>query len=85
MNLQDLAWIMPLATVLIAALRPRRGDLTAIARVVRDLITLRLVLHRTTPAERVILLDAHRQWRAEPPAEPDAPNELPPPSAPDDP
>jgi hypothetical protein len=46
-------------------LRCPRGVLGDLARVLRDLITLRMVLRDTEPTERADLLKAHRVWRTE--------------------
>ncbi|MFG2874743.1 hypothetical protein ACGFYU_06990 [Streptomyces sp. NPDC048337] len=38
----------------------------ALARGLRDLVTLRMVLRDTEPEQRAELLEAHRAWRDEP-------------------
>jgi hypothetical protein len=74
-NIQD--WVMPaaFAASVIAGtvrhqLRPAQHTLPELARHLRDLLTLRMVLRGTKPSERAALLDAHRAWRTEPPPRP---------------
>jgi hypothetical protein len=61
-------WLIPLLIpVLALAFRLLRRPLPWVseaARALRDLITLRMVLRDTEPAERAELLDAHNDWRS---------------------
>jgi hypothetical protein len=52
--------------LLIRMTRHSRRWPTAIARDLRDLLTLRMVLRDTEPEQRSELLAAHRDWRTEP-------------------
>jgi hypothetical protein len=51
--------------LLVRLLRRPQGALTELVRNTRDLLTLRMVLRDSEPAERGDLLDAHRGWRSE--------------------
>lgn len=51
--------------ILTRLLRQPRRDPAEISRCVRDLISLRMVLRGTDPAQRIALVYAHQQWRAE--------------------
>ncbi|MFE6869300.1 hypothetical protein ACFVFS_22450 [Kitasatospora sp. NPDC057692] len=60
---------LPFVMGLIAVLRLLRGRSGAARRtslLLRDLLTLRMVLRDTEPDQRAELLRAHRAWRAEP-------------------
>ncbi len=57
-------------TVLVRVLRRPQPRMAALARDLRDLITLRMVLRDSDPCQRGGLLDAHRRWRAESPGRP---------------
>ncbi|MFF4849494.1 hypothetical protein [Streptomyces sp. NPDC001194] len=52
--------------LLVRLLRGTHRSPAALARGLRDLITLRMVLRDTDPEQRAELLDAHRAWRGEP-------------------
>ncbi len=56
--------------LLIRLTRHPRPWPTAIARDLRDLLTLRMVLRDTEPQQRSELLAAHRDWRTEPEQQP---------------
>ncbi|MFF1263582.1 MULTISPECIES: hypothetical protein [unclassified Streptomyces] len=45
--------------------RSRRGESIAaeLARIIRDVLTLRMVLHDSEPGERQRLITAHTNWR----------------------
>ena len=65
-------WSLPMAlaapAILNALARLLRGRNAAEAlRLLRDTLTLRMVLREADPAQRAQLLDAHRAWRSEPP------------------
>lgn len=61
-------WLLPLLIPVLALafrfLRRPTPWVTEAARALRDLITLRMVLRDTEPAERADLLDAHTDWRS---------------------
>jgi hypothetical protein len=46
--------------------RSRRGESVAseLARIIRDMLTLRMVLHASEPGERPRLITAHSTWRS---------------------
>ncbi|MEV7520036.1 hypothetical protein [Streptomyces sp. NPDC091371] len=53
--------------LLVRLLRGSQRSLATLARGLRDLVSLRMVLRDTDPEQRAALLDAHRVWRtAEP-------------------
>lgn len=54
----------PIAIGLLSRLMRRPLVHTEVARGLRDLLTLRMVLRDSSPRERKTLLDAHRRWRA---------------------
>ncbi|GAA2919903.1 MULTISPECIES: hypothetical protein [Streptomyces] len=56
----------PLLLAVLARLTRRQHGLADLARSLRDLITLRMVLRDTDPNERAELLRAHRAWRQPP-------------------
>ncbi|MEU5659979.1 hypothetical protein ABZ802_30795 [Streptomyces sp. NPDC047737] len=57
----------PVVLGLLARLARRpQAALADLARSLRDLITLRMVLRDTDPDQRADLLSAHRAWRADP-------------------
>ncbi|MFD9410100.1 hypothetical protein ACFWBN_24230 [Streptomyces sp. NPDC059989] len=62
----------PVLLVAVLALRRRRAQSkpVGLARDVRDLITLRMVLRDAKPGQRESLLEAHRKWRCEPTKKP---------------
>ncbi|MFE9605560.1 hypothetical protein [Streptomyces hokutonensis] len=47
--------------------RSRRGESIAaeLARIIRDVLTLRMVLHDSEPGERQRLITAHSNWRTD--------------------
>ncbi len=60
---------LPFVMGLVAVARLLRhwpGAARATALLVRDLLTLRMVLRDTEPDQRADLLRAHRAWRTEP-------------------
>ncbi|MEU4089255.1 hypothetical protein [Streptomyces aureus] len=67
MNLHIALITAPFILALVARLlrRPQHA-LADLARTLRDLITLRMLLRDTDPDQRAALLDAHRTWRTEP-------------------
>ncbi|MEU1728960.1 hypothetical protein ACNF49_30810 [Actinomadura sp. ATCC 39365] len=58
--------------VLARLLRRPRGGMTDIARVLLDLVSLRMVLRDAGPDQRATLLNAHRAWRATAAVHPEA-------------
>ncbi|MFE5300663.1 hypothetical protein [Streptomyces sp. NPDC056632] len=52
-----------LVGVLVLRRRKAQSKTMGLAREIRDLITLRMVLRDAKPDERVRLLAAHRKWR----------------------
>lgn len=54
-----------LVVVLVLRRRKTQSKSVGLVRDVRDLITLRMVLRDAKPGQRVSLLAAHREWRAE--------------------
>ncbi|MGW2137648.1 hypothetical protein ACWCW2_16765 [Streptomyces sp. NPDC001773] len=70
-------WALPatiaapiLLGLLARLLRRPHGALAGLARSLRDLITLRMVLRDTDPDQRADLLHAHHAWRIEPTSTP---------------
>jgi hypothetical protein len=59
-----------LAGLLIRLTRRSRPWPTTMARDLRDLLTLRMVLRDSEPLQRSQLLAAHHAWRTEPPQQP---------------
>ncbi|WP_328793591.1 hypothetical protein [Streptomyces sp. NBC_00273] len=55
-----------LVAVLLLRRRKAQSKPVGLARDVRDLITLRMVLRDAKPGQRESLLAAHRKWRCEP-------------------
>ena len=67
MNVHLTLIALPVALAWFARLLRRPGrSLADLAPILRDLITLRLVLRDTEPDQRAALLNAHRSWRTEP-------------------
>ncbi|MFD5775509.1 hypothetical protein ACG2OD_06735 [Streptomyces sp. PDY-4] len=59
--------VTPVAVgLLIRLIRRPRHMLADLAGIVRDLITLRMILRGTAPDERSALIAAHRAWRHQP-------------------
>ncbi|MFF5020238.1 hypothetical protein [Streptomyces sp. NPDC001165] len=67
MNLHAVLITAPVVLCLVARLlrRPQHA-LADLARALRDLVTLRMLLRDTDPDQRAALLNAHRAWRTEP-------------------
>ncbi|MFE5686899.1 hypothetical protein [Streptomyces sp. NPDC056512] len=55
---------VPIAIGVLTRLMRRPLVHTEVARILRDLLTLRMVLRDSSPRERKNLLDAHRRWKA---------------------